>query len=231
MTKRGPGLKLWYVFAAGETAGPRQIDQGMNRSSTGADDEALRALVALLRGGDEQDAEGAFATLYHAVARRLYAFARKSGLAHDEAEDAVAETMAEVWKVRARRFGGQSQVMTWLIGILRHKLLDDLRRNRRSRKHELSADDEVEEMPADLPTAVDFHYRAEYRRAIDECLRVLPSRKRLVLHLLYYQERRCVEIAELLCAPEGTVKRLASEARAEVGRCLTRRGIVSAPGE
>lgn len=55
------------------------------------------------------------------------------------AEDAVSETMIAALE-GAPGFTGQSQVKTWVIGILKHKIIDQFRRARR----EVSADAETE---------------------------------------------------------------------------------------
>jgi RNA polymerase sigma-70 factor (ECF subfamily) len=43
------------------------------------------------------------------------------------AEDAVSETMVSALE-GAGRFGGQSQLKTWVVGILKHKIIDQFRR-------------------------------------------------------------------------------------------------------
>jgi RNA polymerase sigma-70 factor (ECF subfamily) len=43
------------------------------------------------------------------------------------AEDAVSETLISALE-GAERFGGQSQLKTWLVGILKHKIIDHFRR-------------------------------------------------------------------------------------------------------
>src|SRR5436190_10762769 len=46
------------------------------------------------------------------------------------AEDAVQETLLAALQA-PERFGGRSAVRTWLVGILKHKVIDHLRRTRR----------------------------------------------------------------------------------------------------
>lgn len=60
----------------------------------------------------------------------LYAYALQRVRRPDVAEDLVQDTLIaamEGWD----RFQGESAVSTWLVGILRHKVLDELRRRRR----------------------------------------------------------------------------------------------------
>jgi RNA polymerase sigma-70 factor (ECF subfamily) len=55
------------------------------------------------------------------------------------AEDAVSETIVAALE-GARGFAAQSQLKTWVVGILKHKIIDQFRRT----KHEVSADAEAE---------------------------------------------------------------------------------------
>lgn len=55
------------------------------------------------------------------------------------AEDAVSETLIAALE-GARTFAAQSQLKTWVVGILKHKIIDQFRRARR----EVSTDAEVE---------------------------------------------------------------------------------------
>lgn len=60
----------------------------------------------------------------------LLAYARVRLHDHHEAEEAVQDCLLAAWAQR-EAFAGRSAVRTWLIGILRHKLLDRLRARRR----------------------------------------------------------------------------------------------------
>lgn len=55
------------------------------------------------------------------------------------AEDAVSETMLAALE-QAGTFGGRSKARTWVIGILKHKVIDQLRRHKR----EISIDERLE---------------------------------------------------------------------------------------
>jgi len=55
------------------------------------------------------------------------------------AEDVVSETVLAALE-GATRFGGESQVKTWVVGILKHKIIDQFRKNGR----EVSVDAEQE---------------------------------------------------------------------------------------
>jgi RNA polymerase sigma-70 factor (ECF subfamily) len=74
----------------------------------------------------------------------LHAIARLQLRNDTWAEDAVSETLVAALE-GARTFAAQSQLKTWVVGILKHKIIDQFRRARR----EVSTDAEVEAAEVD----------------------------------------------------------------------------------
>lgn len=71
-----------------------------------------------------------FAAEVQALRPQLLRFAR-SQLRNDAwAEDAVSDTVLAALE-RPQAFAGRSQLKTWLVGVLKHKLIDQLRRHHR----------------------------------------------------------------------------------------------------
>ena len=62
----------------------------------------------------------------------LYRYAMARLKSPDQAADVVQETFAEAFAHRAS-FSGRSSERTWLVGILKHKVADHFRKERRSR--------------------------------------------------------------------------------------------------
>ncbi len=79
---------------------------------------------------------------------------------HAQAEDAVQETMVAAIR-GAQGFAGGSSVRTWLIGILKHKLIDHLRR--RSREQPLVPGEEGDAV-TDAMFLPDGHWRKPPRQ-------------------------------------------------------------------
>ncbi len=72
------------------------------------------------------------------------------------AEDMVQETLLSAWQNRDS-FGGHSSPRTWLIGILKHKIADHLRRRMREAPHpDIPEDDILEQLFEDDGSA---HWR------------------------------------------------------------------------
>lgn len=93
-----------------------------DRNLRDATDERLLASVA--RGE-----EAALRELHRRHARAAVRFAWRVLGDVADAEEAVADAFCDIWR-KAHRFNGASRVRTWLLGIVRHKALDLLRRRR-----------------------------------------------------------------------------------------------------
>jgi RNA polymerase sigma-70 factor (TIGR02943 family) len=71
-----------------------------------------------------------FAAAVQALRPQLMRFARAQLRNEAWAEDAVSETVLAAL-AKPQSFAGQSQLKTWLVGILKHKLIDQIRRHGR----------------------------------------------------------------------------------------------------
>lgn len=181
------------------------------------DDAEANRLLERIAGQDET----AMAAFYKLFGRQVYAFALRQLSRPDEAEEAVIETMMEVWNA-AGRFAGQSQVRTWLFGIARHRALDKLRRRGRNEWVDI---DEMAETLADEADESAFERLAREQRAehVAHCLERLSPEHRECLHLVFFEELRLAEVAEIQQIPENTVKTRVFHAKKNMRRCLERR--------
>jgi RNA polymerase sigma-70 factor (ECF subfamily) len=165
---------------------------------------------------------------------RLYRYALLRVRRPDVAADLVQETFAEAWQARAS-FAGRSAEATWLTGILRHKVIDHLRRTRRE-----VAGTEPPLAEADDPffTRRGFwrHYpgrwpgdprigleRDEFWAAVRACLDGLPDTLADAFLLREMDDVDAGEICQLLgISPTNLWARL-HRARLRLRDCLTRR--------
>jgi RNA polymerase sigma-70 factor (ECF subfamily) len=72
-----------------------------------------------------------FACQVQALRPQLLRFARTQLRNEAWAEDAVSDTLLAALG-RPQAFAGRSQLKTWLVGILKHKVVDQLRRHTRA---------------------------------------------------------------------------------------------------
>ncbi len=117
------------------------------------------------------------------------------------AEDLVQETFLAALKARAP-FGGKSSERTWLVGILRHKIYDHLRRVCRERParqdRETLRDDEeawdesvlwLHDVGAECTLPSRRMELAEFREALETALGKLPPRLAQVFQLYEINEQ------------------------------------------
>ena len=100
------------------------------------------------------------------------------------AEDAVSETLVAALE-RPAAFEGRAQLSTWLIGILKHKLVDQVRRHTRERQLDGSDDggggdaatDLADELVSDWGDPQHQLARREFMAELERALVALPARQ------------------------------------------------------
>ena len=178
--------------------------------------DPLAALMGRVADADQR----ALADLYSQMNRKIFAFALRHVGDRDLAEGIVVETMFEVWK-NASRFSGGSSVSTWILGIARHKALDEVRRRARF----VPYDEAVGmEMADECGSAFDGLVARETRLQLDTCIKRLPAEQQECIHLVFYEELSLAEIAQIQGVPENTVKTRLFHARRKLKILLGRSG-------
>lgn len=160
--------------------------------------------------------EAALREFYQAFHGRVYAFALKRLRNPADAADVLNEVMLEAWR-SAARFEGRSQVLTWVLGIAHHKIIDNLRRQKSHLLDELDP-----EMADDAePTAFEALAGAQDAAQLRRCLEGLSDAHRLIVHLAFFEDLAYEEIAKIADCPVGTVKTRMFHARRLLKHCLS----------
>lgn len=121
----------------------------------------------------------------------LYRYALSKVRDDELAADLVQETLLAAWKGR-EGFSGGSSVRTWLVGILKHKVIDHIRKEIRGRK----LSEAVESDPtsamfnadgswAEAPRAwrdnpEDLAENEQFHKVLHDCIDKLPEKQQLV---------------------------------------------------
>jgi RNA polymerase sigma-70 factor (TIGR02943 family) len=175
-----------------------------------------------------------FASQVERLRPQLMLFAR-SQLRNDAwAEDAVSESLLAALE-RPQSFGGHSQLKTWLIGILKHKVVDQLRRH--TREATILVGEDGEDLD-DLLFQADGHWRdapqdwgdpdaAFSRRQFFEVLQVccdqLPPTQARVFMMREWLELESDEICRELAITSTNLWVLLHRARLRLRECLQAR--------
>ena len=187
----------------------------IHRSMSAVDND--RDLIQQIAAGSED----ALRRLYDVYGQRLYAYALRFTANPAAAEEVVQECLVAVWQ-GAGKFRGESRPIAWLLSIVHHKALNQLRG-----RVVASLDDEAEQIaPAagdPLPEAQAA--ASEQRRLVRAGLEDLSLEHRLVLELVFYHGLSLQEVAEVCGCPIGTVKSRLSYAKASLRGALSRAGL------
>lgn len=150
-----------------------------------------------------------FAQLYEqyhlAVFRFIYGL---TGGPPHEVEDLTADTFLRAWKARGRFAGEPHAVLSWLLTIARHLVIDAARRRKSHPDEQLCAelDDYQQLLPVEAADSAEkqvIHH--EQVRALLHRLSDLPAERRELLVLRYMLGWRVNEIAAHLGMPENTI--------------------------
>ena len=170
-----------------------------------------------LIGEAQRGSAGAFEELVRLHDREVLRLALRMVRSEEEARDVYQEAFFKAYR-SIREFRGESSFKTWLFRIVTNLCLDHARRQAGRRDEPLPAQGDhrgddwtveatrllVDRRPeSDPERALEA---TEVRRRVEEAVRRLPERERLVFALRHDQGLRLVAIAEILDASGETVR-------------------------
>lgn len=167
------------------------------------------ALLQRIAGGDRD----AFETLYGRYARSVLGLALRRLGDRGQAEDAVQETFASIWRAAKSYRPERGPGAPWLYAVARNAISD---RGRARPEPTAERPDE----PAVGPGPPEFAERDWLAWRVHGALEELPERERTVVELAYWSELSQSEIAEFLNVPLGTVKTRTRSALARLADLL-----------
>lgn len=151
----------------------------------------------------------------------------------DQAEDVVQETLLAALEGRAR-FSGLSSVKTWLTGILKHKIIDAIRRKAREQPL-VNADDGSDAETVDTLFKSDGHWQQmpatwgdpeqalenrKFWEIFETCSRLMPERTARVFMLREVMEMTTDEICQELDITPTNLWVILHRARLALRECL-----------
>ena len=146
----------------------------------------------------------AFAELFDRHGVAAYSLARRIvGPAH--ADDVVQDAFLTLWRSAARYDERLGAVRPWLLGMVRNRSIDTLRKLEVHDRRRSHTQDHEEWLQAPGSTEGRFE-RAEEASTLALALAALPAKQRVVVELAYFGGLTQQEIAARLTIPLGTVK-------------------------
>jgi RNA polymerase sigma-70 factor (TIGR02943 family) len=158
------------------------------------------------------------------------------------AEDAVSETLISALE-SADRFGGQSQLKTWVVGILKHKIIDQFRRCGREVSidaaaeaaqvetfDELFADDgHRRNKPLNWGDPEAAYSRVEFFEVLQMCIDQLPAALARVFMMREWLELETAQICKEAGISATNCFVMLHRARTRLRECLEQRWFAGEP--
>ncbi len=179
---------------------------------------------------DAEDAVDAMAASLEALRPQLLKYALLQLRNPAWAEDAVSETLLAVLE-KPQSFAGRSQLKTWLIGILKHKLVDQIRRN--SREMSMTAEDGQDldedlfkpdghwvDAPKDWGDPEHCLRQLDFMRVLEACVEQLPGQQGRLFMMREWLELDSAEICKALNISPTNLWVMLHRARLRLRDCL-----------
>lgn len=147
----------------------------------------------------------AFQALYVRYADAAMGLARVVARPPVRPEDVVQDAFLTIWRSAGRYDARRGPVRPWLLGVVRHRAIDALRRVATRREHGEDPEPFLSAVVSGaLPETSALHN--EDARTIRHALDQLPDAQREAVELAYFGGLTHAEIADRTGAPLGTVK-------------------------
>jgi RNA polymerase sigma-70 factor (ECF subfamily) len=159
-------------------------------------------LVQLIRDGDTS----AFSVIYDRHSSVAFSLAYRMVGQRGAAENVVQESFLSLWRAIERFDADRGTLRTFLLGIVRNRAIDGLRRASAHDGQIAAGDDEAIER-VEAPGRVESEVaRRDGASRVRHALQDLPEDQQRVIQLAYFGGFSQSEIAAMLEAPLGTVK-------------------------
>lgn len=171
----------------------------MDSSSAPSDAELLDRIA-------QQDSS-ALSKLYDRYASLIYRVAFKTLQSVEESEEVVLDVFGQVWRIATRYDSNKGKAETWLLILVRSRILDRLRKLQRIRPspEKLMNLHEIQTQTQSVDP-IEVAVLREKRDRILAALSTLSDEQRRVIELAYYQGLTHSQIAAETGLPIGTVK-------------------------
>lgn len=160
--------------------------------------------MELVGAGDAR----AFEVVFDRHAGAAFSLAYRMCGSRPVAEDVVQEGFLSLWRSGATYQRTRGSVRAWILGVVRNRAIDVLRRDSSRGAHELrdqTGDHLDERIRSPQRTEAEVERRDDANR-VRCALGELPGEQRRVIELAYFGGFTHTQIADMLELPEGTVK-------------------------
>ncbi|MDC1106843.1 sigma-70 family RNA polymerase sigma factor [Prolixibacteraceae bacterium] len=144
----------------------------------------------------------AFQMLVQLYQERLYYFARKMVVSHDDANDVLQESFLKAWK-GIDRYRGDALLYTWLYRIVVNESISLI--EKRKKQVQMLNQESIDFRVSQLKTDPYFDGN-EIERKLHEAVLSLPEKQQMVFNMKYFDELKYEQISEILDTSVGALK-------------------------
>lgn len=171
--------------------------------------------LAILRRVAKKDSTS-FEQLYSATSGILFSVAMKMLQNKDLAEEVLQETYVQIWHSASEYQTGRGKVLTWMVSILRYRVLDLIRYNK-VRKSEADATPSE-----DIALEDDNEFlQLNEKELLSRCLGELEGEQHQAIFLAYFKGMSHGEVTTHMDKPLGTIKAWIRRGLQSLQRCLS----------
>lgn len=155
---------------------------------------------------------GPLEALYDRYFRQCYALAVRILSNPAMAEEVVQEVFLKVWQSPQSFDQQRGRFASWLLSVVHHRCIDEVRKNKRTISGNISFDSEeggddlLTRLSDDSKGPEEVAWLSEQRTNVRKALTKLSDVQRRVIELAYFGGMTQMEIASYLGEPLGTVK-------------------------
>ena len=169
-------------------------------------------LIAAGRGDRES-----FARLYNLSASRLLPIALRILRQREPAEEVLQEAYLTIWNKASQYSRDRGKPLAWMGTIVRHRAIDQLRRQNREPRSAVSLDDVYESGLAEQLSEAPFD---QVDVGLRGCLEQLQAKQQKAIVLAFYYGHTHEELASSLDTPLGMVKSWVRRGLLQLKECL-----------
>lgn len=178
--------------------------------------EALAHELQAIADGDLM----AFAALYQRTSSKLFGLCMQMLRDRGDAEDALQEVYASVWRRAGTFDAAHAAAMTWLITLARNKCIDRLRRRRDDRLDDATAAGLIDPCP-EPPAQTEA---SEERLRLEHCLDTLADQQRAAVRAAFFSGATYNQLADRVGVPLATMKSWIRRSLIRLRACLEQSG-------
>ncbi|MZR30018.1 RNA polymerase sigma factor [Sneathiella litorea] len=129
------------------------------------------------------------------------------------AEDIAQEAFIKLWK-QAPKWQAKAQIKTWLHRVTHNLCVDYLRSQRRY------SDEEVPDLADPSPDVLEIKAQRQLGDKVNEALQNLPSRQRIAISLVHFEECGNIEAAAVMDISVDALESLLARGRRKLKKLL-----------